>query len=469
MNRFVAAAIVLSFCLGGCRGSERTASVAPPPSQEAGRDDARAEGKEEEGAVPPGGDTARVLASLRKPGDIDHLLPVVTVGDIRVTVQDCLESFPKLSTHGSKSGAVEEGALEAIVARTLFYLDARDREIRPNLLKRAWGKSIRDQWLGFHYRNRVGGTFRATGKEIEARLPKSFETVRVSEITVGSREAAEKVLARLAGGEKFEDVARAVSMSPSAAKGGKVKMKFVRGRASLWKGEVQERFFTVPAGSVIGTPVETEMGYTVFRVDERTKMSGKAVRGFKRSVAVDIFNERMQAFQESVEKRYPLVVDEEKLKAASADPVGNLDVIVARVGENWISFGEVVADFDRARTLPMAGDPALDGSINYLRKLYHLYAMREEAVRNGMLDDPLVKMNFRIFERDVTVESYREKLMAKISVSDEEIEREYGKYRKEIEGLTVYRFEMGEFPTRDFATQVPTRICPPSSGGGSPP
>ena len=389
---------------------------------------------------------------------MDRALPVVTAGDESIIVEECLSLFPKLQTHGAGDRLPAARALESVVGDLLFYLDARQKGVDLNIAEKARAKAVRDGWLGYHYMGRVAESFAPTEKEVAARSPASFEVARVSEITVPTREEAREILGQLAKGGKFEELARSRSISPSASAGGRVAYEFPRGTTKIWGQEIQERFYTVAAGSVVPEPVETEMGFTVFRVDERRPMGKESVRGFLTSIAADIANERQQAFHDKVLKRYPLQIFEEKLKAASGDPVGNLDVVVAKVGGNPISFGEVLSLTDQGKTVPARGKAAHDAAGRSLRDAHLLYAMREEAVAKGMLQDPAVKANYARYRRDLISKKYREKILSRITASEEEIRKTYDSYLREAKGKTVYRLELGEFPNREVAVQAARRM-----------
>lgn len=455
MNR-VAWLLLLFVAVSSCREQGTPPAGVPPGA--AGSPPAAGS---DPGVPPPEetGGSAPSRAGTAQPGDpVDRGRPVVAGGDESVIVQECLSVFPKLQTHGSGNRLPAARALESVVGDLLFYLDARQKGVDLDIAEKARAKAVRDGWLGFHYMGQVAKTFAPTGKEVAARAPASFEVARVSEITVPTREAAREILGLLSNGGKFEELARSRSISPSAPAGGKVTYDFPRGTAKLWGQEVQERFYTVAAGSVVPEPVETEMGFTVFRVDERRPMKKEDVRAFLSSIASDIANERRQAFHEQVLKRFPLQLFEEKAKAASEDPVGNLDVVVAKVGGNPISFGEAISLNDQGRTLPARGKAALDAAGRYLRDGHLLLAMREEAVAKGMLDSPVVRANYASYRRDLVSRKYRDKILSRIPVSEEECRKAYDAYLREAKGKTVYRLELGEFPDREVAVQAARRL-----------
>ncbi|MDD7433984.1 MAG: peptidylprolyl isomerase [Peptoniphilaceae bacterium] len=89
-------------------------------------------------------------------------------------------------------------------------------------------------------------------------------TVQASHILVSSEDEAKKVIERINGGEKFEDIAKEVSLDGSAANGGSL------GEAtpSKYAPEFAQAVKTLPIGQ-ISDPVKTQFGYHVIRVDSR--------------------------------------------------------------------------------------------------------------------------------------------------------------------------------------------------------
>jgi peptidyl-prolyl cis-trans isomerase C len=90
------------------------------------------------------------------------------------------------------------------------------------------------------------------------------EEVRASQILVRDEAAARAARSRIQGGEAFADVARQVSLSPEAARGGDLGY-FARGQMPP---EFEAAAFALPAGQ-LSDVVETPYGYHLFLVTGR--------------------------------------------------------------------------------------------------------------------------------------------------------------------------------------------------------
>lgn len=389
---------------------------------------------------------------------IEPMTTVIRVGDVEVVAQEVRESIKALTPHGRRITVPPDRVIEAIVGEVLFYMDARDRGIRLDPLVQCREKALRDRWLGFRYSVQTADRYRPSREDVESLLPSTFEIAQVSEITLATRSEAEEVLKKLAGGADFEEQARTVSISPSAPAGGKVGIKFLSGKSQMWNKEVQDTFFTIPAEGLNPEPVRTDMGYTIFRIDSREEMSPAMVRDYRSDVMSKVASKKYAEYAGRMRERYPMTIREESLRSASRDPLGHLDMIVAKVGKNKISFGETVAEFDRGRSLPEAGEKALRAARGYLERYQTHYAMREAAVEEGFLDDPVVRMNFRKLHREILTRKYRERLTAKVSVSEMDIRRAYKQYRERNHGKIRYELGIGEFPSRELAILVVQRL-----------
>ena len=92
----------------------------------------------------------------------------------------------------------------------------------------------------------------------------AIKSVNASHILVNSSKDADSILARLAKGEKFEDLAKRFSKCPSKSKGGNL--------GWFKKGEMVPEFekacFEGKTGDVVG-PVKTEFGYHIIKINDQ--------------------------------------------------------------------------------------------------------------------------------------------------------------------------------------------------------
>ncbi|CAN5601412.1 peptidyl-prolyl cis-trans isomerase [soil metagenome] len=104
--------------------------------------------------------------------------------------------------------------------------------------------------------------------------PSDETFVRARHILVRERAEADQVLARLAAGESFQELARTLSQDPgSGMRGGDLGF-FGRG---AMVAPFEEAAFGAPVGQTVG-PVESDFGFHIIRVESRTNQIVEGVR-----------------------------------------------------------------------------------------------------------------------------------------------------------------------------------------------
>lgn len=94
---------------------------------------------------------------------------------------------------------------------------------------------------------------------------KPEEEVRARHILVETKEAAEKIIADLAGGASFEELAKAQSKDPTGQNGGDLGF-FGKGRMVP---EFEAAAFALEPGETTKEPVQSKYGWHVIRVEEK--------------------------------------------------------------------------------------------------------------------------------------------------------------------------------------------------------
>jgi peptidyl-prolyl cis-trans isomerase C len=105
---------------------------------------------------------------------------------------------------------------------------------------------------------------RADYAKMIADLPREDE-VKARHILLETEEDAKAVIAELKGGADFAETAKAKSTGPSADNGGDLGF-FTKGRMVP---EFSEAAFAMKVGEVSSTPVQTQFGWHVIKVDDR--------------------------------------------------------------------------------------------------------------------------------------------------------------------------------------------------------
>jgi peptidyl-prolyl cis-trans isomerase C len=94
----------------------------------------------------------------------------------------------------------------------------------------------------------------------------AFEEVRAHHILVDSEEEAKKIIEELKSGADFAELAKSKSSDPSAANNAGDLGWF---RREMMVPEFSEAAFSIEPGTVGETPVKTQFGWHVIKVDER--------------------------------------------------------------------------------------------------------------------------------------------------------------------------------------------------------
>ncbi len=105
---------------------------------------------------------------------------------------------------------------------------------------------------------------RAAYEKMTAGLP-AGEDIRVSHILMKTEEEAKAVIAELAAGADFAATAKARSTGPSASNGGDLGFF---GKDEMVK-EFAEAAFALETGAITQTPVKTQFGWHVIKLEER--------------------------------------------------------------------------------------------------------------------------------------------------------------------------------------------------------
>ncbi|RJP25239.1 MAG: peptidyl-prolyl cis-trans isomerase [Deltaproteobacteria bacterium] len=389
---------------------------------------------------------------------------VLYVGDMPATVQEVRDLADQVAPHGqrnlSKDSKFLDLLVQELVARNHLFLEARRRGVEKAQFLELKEKAVAEQWVGFHYRTvHLEGRFPVSDDEVKKRLPPSPEWAAVREIVVETREEALAVLQELKAGKSFEGIARDRSISPSAKNGGKLGSRFLRGRSDLFEKAVQDRFFTVGAGEVIPEPIQTPMGFSVIRVEERTPLSADERKALEESIRADIREERFGALVSKFKERYPLVTNRKNLEKAASDPIGHLDLPIASVGKNEVRFGELyyfVEAAERVGFKPKA--MKLNDWESALGSQYGNLLFREAAAEEGLLDSKPVRENLLRYHKFVVLEKFRENLKRDTKVSDGEIRKRYEEMKPEWRKTRWYTVTMIQLPTRREAQAAVSRL-----------
>jgi peptidyl-prolyl cis-trans isomerase C len=168
----------------------------------------------------------------------------------------------------------------------------------------AWKEALRKRMLFEKLIARdVNAKIQVTDEEAERyfntnrKVYATDRRVRVAQIVVPDRERAEVILKRLKAGEDFGMVARQVSISPEAARGGDLGF-FERG---VMPEAIDRMVFSLPVGKV-SRVARSPYGFHIFKVLGQEKAGGRIFADVKAKVIADLRKLReAKAYQAWVE------------------------------------------------------------------------------------------------------------------------------------------------------------------------
>ncbi|MBV8633411.1 MAG: peptidylprolyl isomerase [Burkholderiaceae bacterium] len=121
----------------------------------------------------------------------------------------------------------------------------------------------------------------------------------VRHILVGSEAEANDIIAKLKGGAKFEDLAKASKDTGSAANGGDLDWA----TPSAFPPEFSAAFVALGKGQVTEKPVQTQNGFHVIKVDDIRAAKLPTLEEVKPQIAEALTQRKLQAYQEDLVKK----------------------------------------------------------------------------------------------------------------------------------------------------------------------
>ena len=191
---------------------------------------------------------------------------------------------------------------EEIIAREIFMQEAQKQgleaspEYRAQLELARQAILIRTLFENYRKQNPV------TDADVQAEYDKfaaanGGKEYKARHILVETEAEAQKIIADLKKGAKFEDIAKKQSKDPgSGANGGDLDWA----NPSSFVPEFSEAMIKLKPGETTAAPVKSQFGYHVIRVDEIRSAQLPKVDEVKPQVAQQLQQQRLQKYQEDL-------------------------------------------------------------------------------------------------------------------------------------------------------------------------
>jgi peptidyl-prolyl cis-trans isomerase C len=212
------------------------------------------------------------LASSGCGGSRGKEVVLVVVGDKKITVSDFNERIANLPARYRDAVNKRKGEyLQELINDTVLYQESirknlhKDRDVQK-VIEEARKKILIAKLLKDEVDDAIDITEEDVNEfyEINKDNYMTPEIMRVSHILVPSQEDAENILKELARGAKFEDLARAKSVDPTAQRGGDIGY-FPKGQLMP---EFENACVELDVDEISGV-VKTKLGYHIIKLTDR--------------------------------------------------------------------------------------------------------------------------------------------------------------------------------------------------------
>ena len=229
---------------------------------------------------------------------------LATVGNIQITDADVNEFIAGLGQRGQMYNNPEgrRAVLEQIIGGKLLLLDAKRNLYEAEPAFREQLNRVKDNLLISYAGEKAFASVTVSDKEAEEYYEankeqfKQGETVNASHILVDSEEKALELLAKIKSGEiSFEDCAKENSSCPSGGQGGNLG-DFTRGQMVP---EFDVAVFAMEEGEVTETPVQTQFGYHLIKLNKKNAATIPAFEEIAGEIKQGLLGEKRQRAYES--------------------------------------------------------------------------------------------------------------------------------------------------------------------------
>ncbi|NQU95422.1 MAG: peptidylprolyl isomerase [Candidatus Omnitrophica bacterium] len=189
----------------------------------------------------------------------------ITVGDFNNRIKQLPERYQEVINQNKKA------FLDELIVDAVLHKEALKQKVYENEeVKEMIGEATKKILIARLLKEEVGDKVTVTEEEVETYYGENREQftapelLRASHILVKTEKEAKGILAELANGRNFEDLAKARSIDSSAKNGGDIG-SFTRQQLVP---EFEEASFSLQVGEISGI-VKTKFGYHIIKLTER--------------------------------------------------------------------------------------------------------------------------------------------------------------------------------------------------------
>lgn len=390
-----------------------------------------------------------------KSGDTNADKVIAEVGEETITMADLDEFTAQIPPFAKKSYQGEEGKLrllEQLVEKRLVVQAAKDLGYEEDDLVKervtsTRERAIKKQYYTKEYLSKIKIKEEEIKQYYEDHKEDFIKSARadVYHIQLDTQSEAEKVLNQLKNGASFEELAKKYSTDEmTGKKGGDIGSVF-EGRPIPRIGrseEFSQVVFSLESGEYSDTIVETDKGYHIIKVENKTERSYKSLDQVREKVEHDLIRERREAlyeeWQAEMEDEYDIKLYEDKIPEAipmDRELTDDENVVIGKIKREKIRLSEL-QDFLKSRN-PSAQraftgkEKIIDLWNDYLFEILRL----KEGIKKGYDEDPFVIKEVEFNKEQGTLQAYYEnEIRQKAEVPEEDMKDYYIEHPDEFHG-----------------------------------
>jgi peptidyl-prolyl cis-trans isomerase C len=228
------------------------------------------------------------------------------VGALTVSEREVEEFLAELGQRGQGYNTPEgrKAILEQIISSKLLLLDARHNLLETEPEFKAELAKLRENLLINYAGNKVIAAVKVSDEDVKKYYDDNLdkfmqgETVNADHILVDSEEKALEILSKIDSGEiSFADAAKEYSSCPSGQRGGNLG-DFGRGQMVP---EFDKAVFELEVGEVTKTPVKTQFGYHLIKLNSKSEASVMPFEQIAPQLSEMVLNEkRREAYERKI-------------------------------------------------------------------------------------------------------------------------------------------------------------------------
>jgi peptidyl-prolyl cis-trans isomerase C len=240
----------------------------------------------------------------------------IKISEVSMATDDIIGQLPDLPPKLRYPFVVEFLVERHLLAQLAVKEGIADTDEYKRRLALYQAKALRDAYFFQKIRPQVTDAEIKASYDQESAKVAQTERIRARHILLGTEKEAQDIIARIAAGEKFEDLAKKYSLDGSKDYGGDLGYF----TAPEMVGEFSKAAFALKVGE-ISQPIKTDFGWHVIRVEDRKLGAVQPFDQVKSAIRNVLLRKKVQETMDELRKTAKVEVLDEDLKKYAAEAV----------------------------------------------------------------------------------------------------------------------------------------------------